>query len=149
METTGMARAQREDIADRAVANLFDAGTRRRLSAPGFRAFVGVADKLDLSVQQRRILLGDIAESTYHKWRSGAVTELTADTLTRISLVLGIFKALRLLFAADDAAFRWLRSANRDLPFAGRSPQEVILEGPQDNLFAVRRYLDAWRGVWP
>lgn len=144
-----MAQAQPDIEADKGVANLFDAGTRRRLSAPGFRAFLGVADALGLSVRQRRIVLGDIADSTYYKWRGGGVAELAADTLTRISLVLGIFKALRLLFADDAAALRWLRSANEDLPFAGRSPQDFMLEGPQDNLFAVRRYLDAWRGVWP
>jgi hypothetical protein len=144
-----MAVSQLETKAGDGAPNLFDAKTRRRLSAPGFRAFLGVADKLGLSVPQRRIVLGDVAESTYHKWRADGAPELTGDMLTRISLLLGIFKAMRLLFAGDEAALRWLRSANGDIPFAGRSPQEFLLQGPLDHLFAVRRYLDAWRGVWP
>jgi hypothetical protein len=44
---------------------------------------------------------------------------------------------------------RWLTSANQDLPFGGRRPLGRMLRGSIDDLYAVRRYLDAWRGVWP
>ncbi|MGL1287728.1 MbcA/ParS/Xre antitoxin family protein, partial [Vibrio parahaemolyticus] len=71
------------------------------------------------------------------------------DVLERISLVLGIVKALRLLFASDEAGKRWLRAANTDAPFGGHSPLEHMLRGSIADLYAVRRYLDAWRGVWP
>jgi hypothetical protein len=148
MEVT-MAQAQTEMVVDRGLPNLFDSDVRKRLSAPGFRAFLGVTEKLGLSVQERRVVLGDIPDSTYHKWRSRGAPELTADMLTRISLMLGIFKGLRLLFASDEAALRWLKATNQDTPFAGRSPEEFLLQGPLDNLFAVRRYIDAWRGVRP
>jgi hypothetical protein len=65
-----------------------------------------------------------------------------------VSLVLGIYKALRLLFVDGLEALRWLKAGNHDLPFAGRSPLERMLLGSIDDLYAVRRYLDAWRGVW-
>lgn len=129
--------------------DLFDAATRRRLSAPGLRTFLNIADRLELRVAERRRLLGGIAPSTYHHWRSRPPSELSADTLTRISLVLGIFKGLRLLFADDATMARWLRGANTDPPFGGRSPLETLVAGPLDTLFAMRRYIDAWRGVWP
>jgi hypothetical protein len=64
----------------------------------------------------------------------------------RISAVLGIYKALGILFPRESDADRWLRSENRDLVFGGQSPLALIVSGTQDGLILVRRYLDAWRG---
>ena len=74
---------------------------------------------------------------------------LSYDQLERISLVLGIYKALKLLFADDASGVRWLKATNSDLPFAAGSPLDRMLRGSIDDLYAVRRYLDGWRGGWP
>jgi hypothetical protein len=95
------------------------------------------------------VLLGGVPPSTYHKWKGGAVGTLSYDQLERISLVLGIYKALKLLFADDASGVRWLKAANSDLPFAGGSPLDRMLRGSIDDLYAVRRYLDGWREGWP
>ena len=63
------------------------------------------------------------------------------------ALVLGIYKGLRLLFADDAGAWRWFTAGNRDLPFAGVSPLAAMLRGSIDDLYGVRRYIDAWRGM--
>jgi hypothetical protein len=145
-----MARTTTEPRADdTAPPDLGDPAVRARMSGPGFRAFVAVSDELGLSIAQRLRLLGGIGESTYHKWRSQTAKSLTSDQLERISLVLGIFKGLRLLFLDDATSLRWLTAANTDLPFSGDSPLQTMLRGSIDNLYAVRRYVDAWRGVWP
>lgn len=122
---------------------------RDRFSAPGFRAFVGVADKLGLTVPERCRLLGGVSPSAYHKWKQHGVRSMSADQLERISLVLGIFKGMRLLFADDATGLRWLKSTNADIPFSGETPLQAMLRGSIADLFAVRRYIDAWRGVWP
>lgn len=121
---------------------------RRRLSGPATRLFFNTAELLGLTVDERRAVLGDISAATYHNWRRdpGAVV-LTRDQLERVSLVLGILKGLRLVFADDATALRWLRAENRDLPFAGQSPLAKMVAGGMLDLHAVRRYLDAWRGV--
>jgi hypothetical protein len=131
------------------AADLFDPGVRARLSAPGFRTFMAICDRWALTVWERRRLLGDIGESTYHAWRTKGAPALPVDLLERISLVLGIHRSLRLLFADEAAAHRWLKAPNTDLPFSGDSPLRAMLRGSIDNLYAVRRYIDAWRGVWP
>jgi hypothetical protein len=51
------------------------------------------------------------------------------------------------LFADEASATRWFTSPNRDLPFGGHSPLERALRGSIDDLYAVRRYIDAWRGM--
>jgi hypothetical protein len=51
------------------------------------------------------------------------------------------------LFADEASAMRWFASPNKDLPFGGISPLERALRGSIDDLFSVRRYTDAWRGM--
>jgi uncharacterized protein (DUF2384 family) len=126
---------------------LRDAKVRQRMSPAAVRMFLKLADLWKLAVDQRRALLGDISRPTYHNWRGGRIGTLSRDQLERISLVLGIHKGLKLLFADEANAARWLTSPNRDLPFGGRSPLERALQGSIDDLYAVRRYIDAWRGM--
>ncbi|MGF7161161.1 hypothetical protein FHS85_002796 [Rhodoligotrophos appendicifer] len=127
-----------------------DLGSRRQreaLSGPAVRLFLRLADVWQLPVNDRLILLGGIARQTYHNWQGGKASALSRDQLERISLILGIHKGLKLVFVEDAGAMRWLKSANRDMPFGGRSPLAHMLNGAMDDLYAVRRYLDAWRGV--
>jgi len=126
---------------------LRDPKVRERMSPTGVRLFMRLADLWRLAVDQRRALLGDISRPTYHNWQKGKVGTLTRDQLERISLLLGIHKGLKLLFADEASATRWFTSPNRDLPFGGHSPLDRALRGSIDDLYAVRRYIDAWRGM--
>lgn len=139
---------QPEVISAEAGPSLRAAGDRRRLSGAAMRLFFNTAELLGLTVEQRRAILGDISEATYHNWRRdpGKVV-LTRDQLERVSLLLGILKGARLVFADDTAAFRWLHAPNTDHPFHGRAPVEMMTAGGMIDLYRVRRYLDAWRGV--
>jgi len=127
--------------------SLRDPKVREGLSAPAIRLFLALADHWGLTVDQRLALLGDISRQTYHNWQRGRVGTMSRDQLERISLLLGIHKGLKLLFSDEAAGLRWLQSPNRDLPFGGASPLDRALRGGIDDLFAVRRYIDAWRGI--
>lgn len=119
---------------------------KRQLSSAAMRLFVKTTDVLGLTVDQRCAILGDISATTYRKWREKpACVVLARDQLERVSLVLGILKALRLIFADDANAFAWLRAANTDPPFARQSPLELMIAGGIIGLFRTRQYLDAWR----
>lgn len=126
---------------------LGDARQRDKLSGPAVRLFMKLADGWQLNVEQRCRLLGDISKPTYHNWQKGKVGTLSRDQIERISLLLGIHKGLKLLFADEAAGLRWLRSANTDVPFGGKPPLERALAGSVNDLYVVRRYIDAWRGV--
>jgi Protein of unknown function (DUF2384) len=127
--------------------SLRDPKMRESLSGSAVRLFLKLAELWQLSVEQRRALLGDISRQTYHNWQNGKVATLGRDQLERISLLLGTYKGLKLLFADDAAGLRWLKSANDDVPFAGKSPLDRALLGSINDLYVVRRYIDAWRGV--
>ncbi len=126
---------------------LRDPKLRDALSASAVRLFLKLADQWQLSVDQRRVLLGDVSRQTYHNWQNGKIGPLSRDQLERVSLLLGIHKGLKLLFAEDAGSMRWFKSPNLDEHFAGRSPLDRALLGSVNDLFAVRRYIDAWRGM--
>jgi Protein of unknown function (DUF2384) len=126
---------------------LRDPKVRERLSPAAVKLFLKLSGLWQLAIDQRRALLGEISKPTYHNWQNGKIGTLTRDQLERISLVLGIHKGLKLLFADEANATRWFTSPNRDLPFGGISPLDRALRGSIDDLYAVRRYIDAWRGM--
>lgn len=116
------------------------------LTAPALRAFFTLADRWKLRVAEQRKLLGDPPESTFYKWKRERDGALGRDTLERISYLLGIFKALAILFPQPDRADAWLRKPNDTPTFGGRTALERMLSGNVADLYVVRQYLDAQRG---
>ncbi|HZU26608.1 MAG TPA: MbcA/ParS/Xre antitoxin family protein [Bryobacteraceae bacterium] len=121
---------------------------RREMSGPAMRTFLNVAEAWQLNGEQQRALLGWPPESTFYKYKSGHVGVLSYDTLVRISLVLGIFKALRILYPDKEMADRWVTLPNSNELFGGRTALDLMMAGGIDGLHQVRRLLDARRGGW-
>lgn len=118
-----------------------------QLSAAGIRAFTHLAALWGLSVEEQLLLLGEPARSTFFAWRKHPErASLSKDTLERISNLLGIYKALRILFPDTGAADAWIRKPNAAPMFAGGSALQRMLGGNVSDLNAVRRYLDSVRG---
>ena len=116
------------------------------LGGPALRAFFKLAERWDLRIVEQRKLLGDPPESTFYKWKREQDGALSRDTLERISYLLGIFKALAILFPDAPRADEWLRKPNEAPTFGGKSALERMLSGNVADLFVVRQYLDAQRG---
>lgn len=114
--------------------------------APALRSFFRLAEHWDLRVAEQRKLLGDPPESTFYKWKREQTGGLGRDTLERISYLLGIWKALQILFPDPAQADAWLRKPNTASLFGGHSALERMLSGNVADLFVVRQYLDAQRG---
>ena len=123
-----------------------DPQTRKRLSGPALRAFFNIAAAWGLSVAEQRGLLGWPAASTYHKYKAGDHGALAFDTLTRLSLILGIYKNLHVLYPEPAFADAWVRMPNSHPLFGGRRALDLMIDGGIDGLYRVRRLLDARRG---
>jgi len=124
-----------------------DPKVRKRISGSAMRSFFNIAKRWGLSVEEQRALLGWPVSSTYHNYKKGDVGTLSYDSLTRISLILGMYKALHILY--PDFADRWMKLPNANPLFGGNAPVEFIAkEGGIDSLFKIRRLLDARRGGW-
>ncbi|HET8881082.1 MAG TPA: MbcA/ParS/Xre antitoxin family protein, partial [Solimonas sp.] len=79
-------------------------------------------------------------------WKKQKAGSLSRDVMERISYVLGIYKALQILFPQAERADEWVRRPNDAPLFAGRSALDRMLSGNVADLFVVRSYLDAQRG---
>jgi hypothetical protein len=146
MRTTQPVHRSRPDPAPADVGDRKDPAVRRRLSAPALRTFFNVAKAWELSTTEERALLGWPPTSTFHKYKSGDAGVLSFDTLTRVSLALGIYKALQVIYAEPAFADRWIRMPNANALFGGRTPIAFLADSGIDGLFQVRRLLDARRG---
>lgn len=110
-------------------------------------AFFNIAEKWELTTDEQIALLGHPARSTYFKWKKeGGI--LPRDTLDRISYVLGIHKALRIMFGDSRSTYTWVRKPNSGSMFHGRSAIDLMVKGNLIDLHNVRAYLDAERGGW-
>ncbi|HEX5307065.1 MAG TPA: MbcA/ParS/Xre antitoxin family protein [Dyella sp.] len=116
------------------------------LGGPALRSFFRLAEAWQLRVAEQRRLLGDPPESTFYKWKREQDGAPGRDVIERISYLLGIFKALQILFPDPAQADAWLRKPNQAALFGGHSALERMLSGNVADLFVVRQYLDAQRG---
>lgn len=114
-------------------------------NAVALKAFFAITSKWKLTSEQECLLLG-VSKSTYYRWKQQTVGVLNPDTLERISYILGIYKALRILLPNEQAANEWVQKPNRAPLFGGKSALDKMLVGRVVDLADVRRYLDAERG---
>jgi hypothetical protein len=129
------------------VARRSDPAVRKRMSAPALRTFFAIAKAWELSVEEQRGLLGWPPVSTFHKYKAGDVGQLNYDMLTRISLLIGIYKALHILYE-DGLADRWPKLPNSNGQYGGKPALVLMIESGIDGLYRTRRLLDARRGGW-
>lgn len=118
-------------------------------AGPGaLRTFFAILERWGLGAEEGRKLLGGVSKSTYYRWRQDPNSaELGVDTLERISYVLGIYKALAVIYGDKAAANGWIRRPNTNPEFGGRPPLERLLGGQVADLYVTRQVLDARRGV--
>lgn len=111
------------------------------------RAVVNLFTRWNLSDAEARQLLGGLSARTWARWKAGEPGRIDRDLATRLSLLLGIHKALRYIFNRDPSrAYGWVRAENA--VFGGRSALDMMLRGQLADLYDMRRYLDAERGGW-
>jgi hypothetical protein len=118
---------------------------RERLSAAALKGFFNMMDRWDIRDEDARSLLGGISNGPYYTWKKRPERLLAADVLTRISYLVGIFKALNILYG-EKLADEWVRLPNNNRIFGGGTPLDYMARGGVPAMQVVRRLLDARRG---
>ena len=129
----------------RKVPDLADAATRARLSGPAIKAFLAIADKWKLRNEDAMALLGGASHGRYYELKKSRRGLLSQDELTRISLLIGIFKALNILFG-QSLANQWVLRPNSNAMFNNAPPLHLLVRGGVPGMIGVRRLLDSRRG---
>lgn len=106
------------------------------------RMVVRLFDRWNVPAADQAALLGLSPDSraTVARYRRGEPLADNTDLLARAGHLLGIHKALRIMFPRDrDLAYRWVSTPNRR--FGGRKPLDTLRQG-YEGILSVRRYLD-------
>lgn len=127
-----------------APVDLTDRTVRERLSGPALRAFFNIMRRWRVRDEDARALLGGVTNGPYYEMKRVPGRLLDADRLTRVSLLVGIFKALHILHSTA-LADQWVRLPNTNRIFAGATPLDYMMRGGLPAMETVRRLLDARR----
>ena len=114
-------------------------------AAAMFRATVNLLRLWGVTDEDAAVLL-DMPVRSYRRWKAGEIGRIDRDGKARLSNLMGVHKALRLIFQDPQRGYDWIKAPNTT--FGGRSALAVMLGGELTDLMRVRRYLDAERGAW-
>ncbi|GLQ05878.1 MbcA/ParS/Xre antitoxin family protein [Sneathiella chinensis] len=108
------------------------------------KALVRTADHWNLTNDEAAALL-DVPVATWNRMKKGTFQgNLDRDKATRASLIIGIFKGLRLLFNGP-LTHGWVKQPNTGPLFNGLTPLDYMTRGIPALVF-VRQHIDALRG---
>jgi hypothetical protein len=128
-----------------ASPDLSDLATRERLSPAAIQGFQRIMEHWGIKDPDARQLLGGISSGSYYGWKKQPKRILDQDALIRISLLVGIFKALNILFS-EKLADAWITLPNSNPMFRGATPLAYMVQRGQPGMGHVRQLLDARRG---
>ncbi len=114
-------------------------------AAAMFRATMNLFRLWGISDAEGAVLL-DLPPRSFARWKAGAIGRIDRDGKARLSNLMGIHKALKIIFREPERGYAWIKAPNA--VFAGRSALEIMLGGELTDLMRVRRLLDAERGGW-
>jgi hypothetical protein len=118
---------------------------RERLSPSAIKAFLKIMARWDVRDEDARTLLGGVSNGQFYEMKKNPQRTLDADTLTRISYLIGVFKALNVLYSRK-LADAWVQRPNTNPIFGGRAALAYMMRGGLPAMQTVRRLLDARRG---
>ncbi len=124
-------------------ADLSNKQVQKRLSPAARKAFFKIVAAWKIRDEEAKQLLGGISNGAFYQMKAGEMkTPLDQDRLTRVSLLVGIFKALNILYS-QKLADSWISLPNTNPMFAGESPLAYMVKGGQPAMIRVRQLLDA------
>ncbi len=116
-------------------------------NAIGLKATMNILGKWGCSPEQEWSILG-MKKSSYYNYREQpASARLSEDQLERMSYVLNMHQALRIVFDNAENVYGFMRMKNNNPFFNGRSPLELIATGNFGTLYEVFKRIDALRGA--
>lgn len=127
------------------LVDLNQRAERERLSKSALIGFFKLAAAWKIRDEDARELLGGLSSSAFYEWKKNPERVLEVDRITRISYLIGIYKALHILYG-DKLADEWVGMPNKNPVFGGRTPLSQMLAGGLLAMQTVRKLLDARRG---
>ena len=115
-------------------------------SAIGLRAAINILDKWSASVKQTSLILRISPRTIAHaknKENTDWTVDLDLDVMQRISLVLNIHSALRLIFDNPDNVYGFVGMKNDNEFFNGRAPLDIMAQGDLVSLYETFKQINS------
>lgn len=122
------------------------AATKKDMALVGLRTALNILAKWKTSTEQAGNILR-VSRSTISRARTDKAVSLDEDQLKRVSLVLNIHSALRMLFDNPANVYGFMQMENHNEFFNGRSPMDVVQGGDMIALYETFRRIDSLRGA--
>lgn len=118
------------------------------IAATGLKTAVNILDKWSATSEQTQAILR-VSRATYFKAKKAdfKAINLDSDQLDRISIILNIHGALRIIFDNPDNVYGFMKMVNNNVFFYGRSPLESIGNGSFLSLYETFKRIDALRNA--
>lgn len=121
----------------------------KRMGSAGLKAVLNILEKWGCSAEQAMAILR-LPRATFYKYRNDpSQARLDRDQLTRLSYLLNMHQALRIVFENRENVYGFMSKKNHNPYFHGRTPLEVIESGDFGALYETYKRIDTLRGgLW-
>lgn len=111
------------------------------------RTAANILDKWEASSKQASKILRVSPTTIFRAKSKTREVSLDEDQIMRVSLILNIHSALKLIFDNPVNVYGFIKMENYNGFFNGRSPMEVIEQGSMINLYETFKRIDGLRGA--
>jgi hypothetical protein len=120
-----------------------------RMGSAGLKAVLNILEKWGCSAEQTMAILR-LPRATFYKYRNDpSRARLDRDQLTRLSYLLNMHQALRIVFENHENVYGFMSKKNHNPYFHGRAPLEIIESGDFGALYETYKRIDTLRGgLW-
>lgn len=115
-------------------------------AATALRVAINILNKWQCTSTDKQSILA-MARSTLYKYQENPTSaKLSRDQLERVSYILNIHQALRIVFSNPENVYGFMQMQNHNPYFNGKTPMELIASGNFGTLYEVYTRIDAMRG---
>ncbi len=110
------------------------------------KVVLNIFNKWSCTGAEKEAILG-MSHSTFHRnVKDPLNAKLSNDQIERISYILNIHQALRMVFSNNENIYGFMRMENHNPYFNGKTPMELIATGSFGALYEVFKRIDVMRG---
>jgi len=110
------------------------------------KAVLNIFDKWGCSSTEKQAVLGMTPSSFFRNAKNPLSAKLSHDQVERISYVLNIHQALRMVFSNKENIYGFMSMENNNPYFNGNTPLSIVATGAFGSLYEVFKRVDVMRG---
>lgn len=111
-----------------------------------FKVALGICDKWECSVAEKEAIFGMPRSTLHRNTKKPLEAKLSGDQIERVSYILNIHQALRIVFSNSENIYGYMNMKNNNPYFNGQTPMDIIKTGSFGSLYEVFTRINAMRG---